>query len=314
MMKDVGGWFLKICVAFIISILFTKSVRFFISQVGFSLAGDTSAQLEISAFFSSLLCSLGVSIAMQGRKDRRDLINESTKQTKQTVSDTINESLSLALFGKLHPSLLGSQIIQSFRSLMLKANSGAEETGAIVAAFLEHKLLENSRQIDELFAGGVDLPVSDHVAMTEKLASQFGDYVQIQRKAFLVPNEWTSEWLSLVERLSATKTRSQYILVASSEMIESERAKIISMAKYLAKMKINFKVCELSKLTDACGADHGEGFTVEIFGSKVVKLVSTPEGKYRGGVKLKLSISSTTSRPELTSYWKAAVRHSTNFK
>lgn len=144
-----------------ISFGFTRVVRYIVSTYYSSIGAPYDLVLEVLAFFPALLCSLGVGIALQGRRERAQLLSQSIKelneQVARSIETTIEDSLVTKLYGELQSGIRTSRLLDDFSQLVLHLNTRSKGLIAAAGVFLEREFAGLSNKLEELFSDGTPI-------------------------------------------------------------------------------------------------------------------------------------------------------------
>lgn len=309
-MMEALRWIVTVVVSVAISFGFSRVVRLIVGTYFNTLVAPYDLLLEVLTFFSALLCSLGIGIALQGRRERSQLLSQSIEEFKEQVTQSIETVIDNSLVTKLHGDLQSgirtSRVFDDFNQLVLHLNT--RSTGLIAAAgvFLEREFASLSGRLNELFSDGTLIDIADHVRMTRRLCANAETYLQIQRRAFRVPDEWTNEWCEFLEYLGHNKKiRKKYVVVLNQNEMTSSIERLNSMDRYLSQERVEFYVCDLERVRDALGGVLPTNRVIELFDKSVIKAADLPTGRYRGGNMLGMSVYDAAKRPDLMKYIEA---------
>jgi hypothetical protein len=179
-----------------------------------------------------------------------------------------------------------------------------------IALVIEDGLARVADDVAVVAAGGLSVTINQHIAIARALAEGATSFVQVNRRAFVVPEQWTSEWLSFVDDLGQRAIRREYIVLMPAEQLRQSRAEISSMAEYLRERAWRLKLCELEPLADSLGGTIPTTANLDIYDDRIVKLQTPPSGEYRGGIRLRMEIVELATRPELLRFANAVKQFS----
>jgi hypothetical protein len=165
--------------------------------------------------------------------------------------------------------------------------------------FVERALATVSRDLLRLSGAGLEVDIADHIEITRRLAAGSGNFTQIQRRAFLVPDEWTQDWMRLVSTLPSTGTRCAYVVLMDRAEAASQMDKLDSMDRFLTKAGWSFEYCDLRDVLDSLGGVLPTEWNLDVFEGKVAKLQESPAGRYQGGVRLRMTMFDLQQEPDL---------------
>ena len=156
-----------------------------------------------------------------------------------------------------------------------------------------------NEDIKNLGQDGCNVNLREHLETTKWLAAKSRTYLQIQRKAFLVPDEWTNQWCQFLNWLQKRKIDCEYIVVMDRQSLINERNKLESMNLYLSQRGFIFKCCVLEDVQDSLGGTLPTDENIEVFDNKIVKLQAIPTGGYKGGVTIKMTLFDISQRDKI---------------
>jgi hypothetical protein len=154
---------------------------------------------------------------------------------------------------------------------------------------------------------GLEVNIQRHVEITRRFTARAHSFLQINRKAFDVPEQWTQEWLDLVEELGSRDLKSEYIVLMTSDKLDESKSQLNRMGLYLEARDWTFRCCSLEKVRDALGGVIPTEANLDIYDGEVAKLQAPPQGEYVGGIKLNLRLLELQRNPEF-SYFIDVVR------
>jgi hypothetical protein len=167
------------------------------------------------------------------------------------------------------------------------------------AVIIERALANASHEMQKVTGGGLEVDIADHVEITHRLAERYGAYVHIQRRAFLVPAEWTKQWMQMIDNLPKRAIKCEYVVLLDRRTLVEERVRLQSMHLFLKARDWSFRYCDLQDVLDSFGGKLPTTWNLDVFGDEVVKLQETPAGRYHGGVRLRMAIFDLSHGAEL---------------
>lgn len=201
-------------------------------------------------------------------------------------------------------------ISRSIANILGRAHAYLRDAEAVV---IERAISNLSHEVELLSHDGLQVDIRDHIEISRRLSANSNTYLQIQRKTFLVPQEWTREWMDFASRLPASGTKCQYIVLVDESTLVSDRLKLESMNRFLSKAGWNFSYCALQDILDSLGGILPTEWNVEVIDGKVVKLQELATSRYQGGIKLRLLLFTLSQRNDLGNFASVVVRYSKKF-
>jgi hypothetical protein len=153
---------------------------------------------------------------------------------------------------------------------------------------------------------GINVDIEQHLQITRRFVQANGSFTQINRKAYLVPDEWTQEWLHLVDEFGKRSPPPEYIVLMRDGELRDAADKIRSTATYLHDRGWSFRCCDLGQVEDSLG-DAAPDYNVDVYGEIAAKLHPSPPGRYRGSVTFDLKLIDLAGETDLVRFI-AAVR------
>jgi hypothetical protein len=188
------------------------------------------------------------------------------------------------------------------RSVSTALSNAHPDTRQAHTLMLERAITAAALEVNKLGTSGLEADLMNHLEVTRRLTEDARTYVQIQRRVFMVPDEWTQEWLRIVRTLSEQKTSCTYIVVIDRSELIKERKRTESMNRFLSRQGWQFKFCDLRDVLDTFGGQLPTDWNVELIDDKVIKLHEIPSGRYQGGTMLKMLLFSFDPRSDLGRY------------
>jgi hypothetical protein len=194
------------------------------------------------------------------------------------------------------------QIQALLRALSVALSNSHPDLRGAHSLVLERAVVAASLQAEKLGTDGLEADILDHLEVTRRLSEDAKAYVQIQRRAFRVPGEWTQEWMRLARQLSDKNIPCTYILLMQRSDLTRERDRVESMSRFLSRLGWHFDFCDLGDVLDAFGGKLPTECNIEIIDNRIVKLHEIPTGRYQGGVQLKMFLFPLDRRTPLGRY------------
>jgi hypothetical protein len=145
---------------------------------------------------------------------------------------------------------------------------------------------------------GLNVDIEQHIQITRRLAQRGGAFTQINRNAYSVPQEWTQEWVNLVDDLGKVSPTPEYIVLMPRKDLDANAAKIHEMSTYLGARGWSFRCCDLDQVEDSLGAAIPPD-NIDVYGDVAAKLHPAPSGPYRGRLKFDLRLVDLDGQAEL---------------
>jgi hypothetical protein len=193
------------------------------------------------------------------------------------------------------------RLIRSMVATLARANIHLRDAHAIV---LERAVSDASRKVEHLTSDGLEADIADHLEVTRRIADGASTYLQIQRRAFLVPDEWTQEWIRFTKQLAASGTNCEYIVVLDKASAVADIRKLESMDRLLTDHGWTFRVCDLRDVLDSFGGVLPTEWNLEVINNEVVKLHEIP-GRYQGGIMPRMLLFDLAQKSDLRRYIKS---------
>ncbi len=187
-------------------------------------------------------------------------------------------------------------LLRSFFVVMARVPSNLLAGYSVI---LERSIQTLDKSLHQLAGEGLVGDIRDTVEITKRLAERSQSYLQIQRRAFRVPEEWTKEWMQLVEALGKQSIACEYIVLLPRDRLDVDLAKLESMDAYLTGHNWRFRYCEVEAVLNSLGGALPTDRVVEVFDNRIAKLQELPDGRYRGGIKLKMTVIDLEQRGDV---------------
>jgi hypothetical protein len=292
-----SAWILSSIIIFIISTF----VSWFIPE-GLNLLSQSLRQktYEITPFvrYSSIivgfLFTVGIELLVWLKQEVKATKKEIIKSVTETISNDIQREVSASTLSLILKSLRNSpesafliqKSVKDFAEPFTRISPDILYANSVVVECYIKKFNED---IKNLNSDGCSVSLREHLETTKLLLSTSKSYLQIQRKAFDAPNEWTNQWCQLVDDFKDSKCKKEYVVLMDEQSLVNERAKIESMKKYLEQRGFSFKCCFLKDVLDSLGGNLPTESNLEVFDEKIVKL-------HQGGIRLKMTLFDIAER------------------
>jgi hypothetical protein len=170
------------------------------------------------------------------------------------------------------------------------------------SVIIEKLVRKTSSEIQTLRGGIYTVDVADHLEITRRLSQHCTRYIQIQRKAYLVPDDWTNEWMRFIDFLSTQPISCEYVVLMDKQSLKQNKEKLDSMNLFLTKRKVAFKCCDLTHVLDSLGGSLPMESIVESFDDKYVKTQDFKGDKYQGGIKVRVTLINLAQRSDVLQF------------
>ncbi|WP_336215018.1 hypothetical protein [Nonomuraea sp. LPB2021202275-12-8] len=240
----------------------------------------------------------------------------------ETVATALGQATGPALDSSLLRVLLdnlnGSQASLPGTYALLRSVTGVLTRGHVhlrdaYAMVIERALTGAEREIEKLESGGLEADILDHLEVTQRLCEGAQTYLQIQRRAFMVPEEWTQEWMRFLTSLPARGATCEYIVLLDRTTLIQERARLESMNRYLTRSGWSFKYCDLRDVSDSFGGVLPTEWNTEVIDERVIKLHEMPRGQYHGGARLRMLVYVFGQKADMQRYIQCVRRSARRF-
>lgn len=208
----------------------------------------------------------------------RALVRAILPQTAGSEEAAAESARLLRNFGTLLQSV-PAHLLPGFGVLIRK---GIDRTGRDLEAVANH---------------GLNVDVEEHLQITRRLAGSNRGFLQIQRRAFNVPADWTQEWIDLVDEFGKRSPTPEYIVLMRATELEAARAKVHEMSEYLSTRGWSFKCCELDRVEEILG-QGGPTDNLDVYGEIAVKLHPPADG-YRNRPNFDLRLVDLAGQADL---------------
>ena len=260
--------------------------------------------VRYSSFIVGFLFTVGIELLIWLKQEVKSAKKEIIKSVTETISTDIHREVNSSILTLVLRSLrdnpesafLIQKSVKDFAEPFARIDSKLLYANSVV---IEGCIRKFNEDIKNLNSDGCAVSLREHLETTKLLLSTSKSYLQIQRKAFLVPDEWTSQWCQLLDSLKDRECKREYVLLMDKDSLERERVKIESMKNYLQQRGFIFKCCYLKDVLDSLGGNLPTDDNLEVFNEKIVKLQDLPTGNYRGGIRLKMTLFDVSERDDI---------------
>jgi hypothetical protein len=266
-----------------------------------------TALVHFFCFAMAFFASASVELLIWMRQRTTQALEDLDEVVRSGLEAGVPDAVSNAVLRTVLPNTSGSRegAEDNARLLFAYANLLATVPPRLLSGYsvlIEDGVAQVEHDLRSVASTGLEVNIQRHVEITRRLTARAHAFVQINRKAFDVPRQWTQEWLDLVEELGARDLNSEYIVLMTSEALAEADLQLRSMAKYLESRNWNFRCCAVEKVRDALGGLIPTEANLDIYDAEIAKLQSPPKGEYVGGVKLNLQLLELQRHPEVAHY------------
>jgi hypothetical protein len=276
---------------------------------------ETRAYSSIALFLAGV--ALEVVVWSRGK------IDESVAETMQRVQASLDDGVHRAVEDAVLQSLLptGPEVDRGSRFIGLSKTFVAlvaDVPASLLPGYsviLEAKLAELSVTLRDFERSGAQVNVFGHLEMTRRFSETASSFLQINRRAFHAPSEWTQEWCSFVAEMGRRDVMSEYIVLMSQADLIKHAPQIKSMDSYLRARRWTMGVCMVEDVMDALGGHLTTPSNVDVYDARVAKLQTPPnDGRYQGGIDLDLRLVELSRDQELASFVRTVTQFATPAK
>jgi hypothetical protein len=277
----------------------------------------TTPLVHFFCFAMAFFLTLGTELLLWSRRHTADAIESITRAVKEGLATGTAAAMKLAVVRSIlpHHDADAAQTSRSIELLTAYADVLATIPQPMLNGYsvlVEDGLARMESDLRSVASTGLEVNIQRHVEITRRLTAEARSFLQINRKSFLVPDEWTQEWLDLVDELGArAKLEKHYTVLMGSEDLRRHRDEIAGMAAYLDQRGWQLSTCSLEKVSDGLGSSVPTMANLDVYDGRFAKLQSPPEGRYRGGVRLEMTLVELDRRPELRRFINAVVQYAT---
>lgn len=248
--------------------------------------------MKALVYVISFQFTLAMSLALNWELERGQISKSIADTTQAVIISRIEEAIDGGLIKLFVKGQTGTDVAALFRNLAEMMASRLRETGPEMlqasAVFLQDQIATALSNYDELLGEGLSVDIAQHLQTTRHLCTRYPSYLQIQRRAFQAPEEWTAGWLHFLDEISKSGIKKKYIVLASAAELNSQTEKLESMRSYLTNHGFEFAICNTADIIDSTGGAMLTDGVIEIFGDRIIKIGDLPEGRYQGGIKLRM--------------------------
>lgn len=230
--------------------------------------------------------------------------------TKEAVENSLIQLILKSLKDKPDNINTINKILEEFTEPISKLSSDILDAYSIIIESFVNRFNEDIKNLGQ---DGCHVNLREHLETTKWLTAKSRNYLQIQRKAFLVPDEWTNQWCQFLNLLQKRKIYCEYIVLMDRQSLINEKNKLESMNIYLSQRGFIFKVCVLEDVQDSLGGTLPTEENIEVFDKKIVKLQAIPSGGYKGGVTIKMTLFEISKRDKIRRFVDCVSHFSENF-
>lgn len=311
-------WLTRALVAFLASLVLGWFLPNGLNQLA-HLTGQkevpTTPLVHFFSFAMAFFLTLGIELLLWTRRQ--------TSATIQGVGEAVESGLAAGVSGAIRQAVVQS-ILPHRDGTAAQASRNAQLLSAYAdvlstipppmldgySVLVEGGLGRMESDLRAVAGVGLEVDIQRHVEITRRLTSDARSFLQINRKTFKVPDEWTQEWLDLVDELGARASLSkQYIVLMGEADLDDRRHEIAEMAAYLEERGWQMSACSLEKVRDGLGSSVPTPANLDIYDGRFAKLQSPPQGRYRGGIRLEMTLVELERRPELRRFVNAVVQY-----
>jgi hypothetical protein len=235
----------------------------------------------------------------------------------RTLRDGLHEQgreiMESAVFRALLPQAANTQREAAILGEMVRRYGQlvAEIPKGLLSAYfvlVEAELAELTEEVRAISSSaGKPVTIRQHLQITRRLVEDHGSFLQINRRAFNAPEEWTHEWLGLVHDLGAAGISPEYVVLMRQGDLDNAAAALASMDAYLPAHGWRFRYCSTEEVEESLGGRLPTVWNVDVYGGRIAKLQRPPEGKYRGGIQLDLRLVMLEEAQELRTFIQAVL-------
>ncbi|MBE9116535.1 hypothetical protein IQ249_11555 [Lusitaniella coriacea LEGE 07157] len=260
--------------------------------------------IRLFSFMFSFLFLIGIEVIIWVRVEIGNfkkeipflLTNKIILSTREVVDNAILKLFVNSLKDRPQNIKAIHKILEEFANPLIELPSEVLDSYLIVIEGFARRFNE---YIKNLGQDGCHVNLREHLETTKWLAAKSQTYLQIQRKAFKAPDEWTNQWCQLLDWLQKRRISCEYIVLMDRESLENEKEKIQSMNMYLSQRGFIFKYCILEDVEDSLGGTLPTEENIEVFNNKIVKLQAIPIGGYKGGITIKMTLFDINTRDKI---------------
>lgn len=313
-LRWLGVSILLFCLSAVLSLFLPNGFNWLMALFGENPVVITPT-IRLYWFLFIFLFLRGVETTFWARSEFTRLFAKFSNSFDESITRKLDDLLSRSLLRFFWPSVGTNSeqfllLSNRFHTLMSPLVSIHASLLPAYSVLIERRIQEFENQISRISTTGCTADIATHIAISRRLTADASAYLQIQRRAFRAPEEWTQEWCEFVTDLSRQRISCQYIVLADRTLLVAERERLCSMEKYLRERRFVFGFCDAKHVEDSLGGTLPTDDVVEVFDNNAVKLAALPEGKYRGGIHLNLILTRLAQRDDLRKMVECVVRGS----
>jgi hypothetical protein len=286
-MKRIGFWFLATVVCIVLPAV--------VAEFGANLLSPAPKDEFLAKaliYVIGFQFTLAISLAFNWELERGQISRSISIATQSAVVERIQTAIDGGLIKLFVTNLPGTDVAAIFRELadMIATRLRNIDPPMLTASsvFLRDQIGIALNNHDAVLGSGFVVDIEQHLRTTRHLCARYPSYLQIQRRAFKAPEEWTADWLRFLEEMSKKDIEKKYIVLASAAELKAEKEKLESMRSILTANGFKFGVCNSASVTDSTGGSILTVGVIEVFGGQIIKIGDLPEGRYQGGIKLNM--------------------------
>jgi len=315
-------WMLWLGVAFLLALAFGWLLPSGLNAVAGGLGQPEVPETALVHFFCfamAFFASGSVELLIWMRQRTTQALDDLDEVVRSGLEAGVPDAVSNAVLRTVLPNTSGSRegAEDNARLLFAYTNLLATVPPRLLSGYsvlVEDGVAQVEQDLRSVASTGLEVNIQRHVEITRRLTVRAHAFLQINRKAFDVPRQWTQEWLDLVDELGARDLNSEYIVLMSSEGLAGADLQLRSMADYLEARNWNFRCCAVEKVRDALGGLIPTEANLDIYDGEIAKLQSPPEGEYVGGVKLNLQLLELQRHPEIAHFIDVVRQHARSLR
>ncbi len=296
-LKSALRWIATVAAVFIVPALVMEAV---LSAFAIGSLDRDAARFLI--YLVGLQLTISLAFILEWRLASAKTLSGLTAGVKASLDSNIRNSIDSGIVGHFIDRRNGSAVSEIFAHvatvLLDRLKDRPAELLEACSPFIEAEIALALQHVDDSLGAGAKVDIAEHLRVTRYLCDRSTSYLQIQRRAFSVPEEWTREWVAFIEEMSRKNIIKTYIVLAPVAELKADSAKLDSMKKYLRARGFRFGTCNFHEVADVTGGGVPKG-VIEVFGNGIIKIAELPAGKYQGGIKLTMTISDTKRNAEV---------------
>ena len=232
----------------------------------------------------------------------RTLKSDIHEQLSTGIGQALSAAGVLAVGSHSHSVAVGDMLID-LTGLLQPVAGLPEPMRSGVATWMREPMNSYRQSLHRvLSSSGVITSLSRHVAVTRAMFDAgSGPYLQINQRAYQVPDEWTRDWCDYLRSTARQGRQVDYVVLAASDDLTAWSDKLDSMWRFLDDVGATLLTCDTALVIDSLGPFTYD-FNIEVFDDSVLKTQAfrtPPTGGYRGGVELNMSVMRAEDRPDI---------------